>query len=290
MANQIWTIGAILKWTGQYFGTRGIESPRLDAEVLLSHVLGTARIYLYVHFDEPLEAAELAQYREYIRQRVARQPVAYIIGQREFMGLTFKVTPAVLVPQPDTEVLVQAALDRLQATPTARVADIGTGSGAIVLSLLYYMKQLRAAAVDISPAALKVAAANAAALGVVDRATFYEGDLLAPLAGETFTAIVSNPPYIPTADIAGLAPEVRSAEPMGALDGGADGLAFYRRLVAEAPSLLLPGGFLAVEVGVHEAQPVAEMAAAQTVYGRTEILKDLAGIDRVVVLWKKTAV
>ena len=290
MANQIWTIGAILKWTGQYFGTRGIESPRLDAEVLLSHVLGKARIYLYVHFDEPLEAAELAQYREYIRQRVARQPVAYIIGQREFMGLTFKVTPAVLVPQPDTEVLVQAALDRLQATPTARVADIGTGSGAIVLSLLYYMKQLRAAAVDISPAALKVAAANAAALGVVDRATFYEGDLLAPLAGETFTAIVSNPPYIPTADIADLAPEVRSAEPMGALDGGADGLAFYRRLVAEAPSLLLPGGFLAVEVGVHEAQPVAEMAAAQTVYSRTEILKDLAGIDRVVVLWKKTAV
>ena len=290
MANQIWTIGAILKWTGQYFGTRGIESPRLDAEVLLSHVLGKARIYLYVHFDEPLEAAELAQYREYIRQRVARQPVAYIIGQREFMGLTFKVTPAVLVPQPDTEVLVQAALDRLQATPTARVADIGTGSGAIVLSLLYYMKQLRAAAVDISPAALKVAAANAAALGVADRATFYEGDLLAPLAGETFMAIVSNPPYIPTADIAGLAPEVRSAEPMGALDGGADGLAFYRRLVAEAPSLLLPGGFLAVEVGVHEAQPVAEMAAAQTVYSRTEILKDLAGIDRVVVLWKKTAV
>lgn len=289
MANQIWTIGAILKWTGQYFGTRGIESPRLDAEVLLSHVLGKARIYLYVHFDEPLEAAELAQYREYIRQRVARQPVAYIIGQREFMGLTFKVTPAVLVPQPDTEVLVQAALDRLQATPTARVADIGTGSGAIVLSLLYYMKQLRAAAVDISLAALKVAAANAAALGVADRATFYEGDLLAPLAGETFMAIVSNPPYIPTADIAGLAPEVRSAEPMGALDGGADGLAFYRRLVAEAPSLLLPGGFLAVEVGVHEAQPVAEMAA-QTVYSRTEILKDLAGIDRVVVLWKKTAV
>jgi release factor glutamine methyltransferase len=290
MANQIWTIGSILKWTGQYFGTRGIESPRLDAEVLLSHVLGKPRIYLYVHFDEPLEAAELAQYREYIRQRVARQPVAYIVGRREFMGLTFQVTPAVLVPQPDTEVLVQAAIDRLPAMPTARVADIGTGSGAIALSLLYYMKQLRAAAVDISQAALTVAAANAAALGVADRAVFYEGDLLAPLAGETFTAIVSNPPYIPTADIAGLAPEVRSAEPMGALDGGADGLAFYRRLVANAPAFIVPGGFLAVEVGIHEAQPVIELAERQTAYDRTEILKDLAGIDRVVVLWTKGSV
>ena len=286
MANQIWTIGSILKWTEQYFGTRGIDSPRLDAEVLLSHVLGKERIYLYVHFDEPLEAPELAAYREYIKQRVARQPVAYIIGRREFMGLSFRVTPAVLVPQPDTEILVQAALDRLAAKPAARVADIGTGSGAIVLSLLYYRKELQASAVDISADALAVAAENAASLGVAERVTFCEGDLLAPLAGQQFAAIVSNPPYIPTADIAGLAPEVRTAEPMGALDGGADGLVFYRRLVADAPALLASDGFLAMEVGIHEAAPVAALAQASGAFARTEVLKDLAGIERVVVCWR----
>lgn len=286
MANQIWTIGSILKWTEQYFGTRGIDSPRLDAEVLLSHVLGKERIYLYVHFDEPLEAPELAAYREYIKQRVARQPVAYIIGRREFMGLSFRVTPAVLVPQPDTEILVQAALDRLAAKPAARIADIGTGSGAIVLSLLYYRKELQASAVDISADALAVAAENAASLGVAERVTFCEGDLLAPLAGQQFAAIVSNPPYIPTADIAGLAPEVRTAEPMGALDGGADGLVFYRRLVADAPALLASDGFLAMEVGIHEAAPVAALAQASGAFARTEVLKDLAGIERVVVCWR----
>ena len=286
MANQIWTIGSILKWTEQYFGTRGIDSPRLDAEVLLSHVLGKERIYLYVHFDEPLEAPELAAYREYIKQRVARQPVAYIIGRREFMGLSFRVTPAVLVPQPDTEILVQAALDRLAAKPAARIADIGTGSGAIVLSLLYYRKELQASAVDISADALAVAAENAASLGVAERVMFCEGDLLAPLAGQQFDAIVSNPPYIPTADIAGLAPEVRTAEPMGALDGGADGLVFYRRLVADAPALLVSDGFLAMEVGIHEAAPVAALAQASGAFARTEVLKDLAGIERVVVCWR----
>lgn len=286
MANQIWTIGSILKWTEQYFGTRGIDSPRLDAEVLLSHVLGKERIYLYVHFDEPLEAPELAAYREYIKQRVARQPVAYIIGRREFMGLSFRVTPAVLVPQPDTEILVQAALDRLAAKPAARVADIGTGSGAIVLSLLYYRKELQASAVDISADALAVAAENAASLGVAERVMFCEGDLLAPLAGQQFDAIVSNPPYIPTADIAGLAPEVRTAEPMGALDGGADGLVFYRRLVADAPALLASDGFLAMEVGIHEAAPVAALAQASGAFARAEVLKDLAGIERVVVCWR----
>ena len=286
MANQIWTIGSILKWTEQYFGTRGIDSPRLDAEVLLSHVLGKERIYLYVHFDEPLEAPELAAYREYIKQRVARQPVAYIIGRREFMGLSFRVTPAVLVPQPDTEILVQAALDRLAAKPAARIADIGTGSGAIVLSLLYYRKELQASAVDISADALAVAAENAASLGVAERVMFCEGDLLAPLAGQQFDAIVSNPPYIPTADIAGLAPEVRTAEPMGALDGGADGLVFYRRLVADAPALLASDGFLAMEVGIHEAAPVAALAQASGAFARAEVLKDLAGIERVVVCWR----
>lgn len=282
---ELWTIGRILKWTEQYFKEKGIESPRLDAEVLLSHILGRERIYLYVHFDEPLEPAELARYREAIKQRVQRVPVAYIIGEKEFMGLTFKVTADTLVPRPDTEILVQAAVERLRARgETPRFADIGTGSGAICLSILHFLPKAQADTVDISPAARAVAEENAAALEVADRVTFHTGDLLAPLAGQCYDAILSNPPYIPDGDIAALAPEVRLKEPRTALAGGKDGLDFYRRLTADAPAHLKDGGFLAVEVGIHQAAPVAALAVPA--FSRTEILKDYAGIERVVIAWK----
>lgn len=282
---ELWTIGRILKWTEQYFKEKGIESPRLDAEVLLSHILGRERIYLYVHFDEPLEPAELARYREAIKQRVQRVPVAYIIGEKEFMGLTFKVTEDTLVPRPDTEILVQAAIERLRARGDApRFADIGTGTGAICLSVLHFLPKAQADTVDISPAARAVAEENAAALGASDRITFHTGDLLAPLAGQCYDAILSNPPYIPDDDIAALAPEVRLKEPHTALAGGKDGLDFYRRLMADAPALLKDGGFLAVEVGIHQAAPVAALAVPS--FSRTEILKDYAGIERVVIAWK----
>ncbi len=282
---ELWTIGRILKWTEQYFKEKGIESPRLDAEVLLSHILGRERIYLYVHFDEPLEPAELARYREAIKQRVQRVPIAYIIGEKEFMGLTFKVTEDTLVPRPDTEILVQAAIERLRARGDApRFADIGTGTGAICLSVLHFLPKAQADTVDISPAARAIAEENAAALEVADRVTFHTGDLLAPLAGQCYDAILSNPPYIPDGDIAALAPEVRLKEPHTALAGGKDGLDFYRRLMADAPALLKDGGFLAVEVGIHQAAPVAALAAPS--FSRTEILKDYAGIERVVIAWK----
>ncbi len=282
---ELWTIGRILKWTEQYFKEKGIESPRLDAEVLLSHILGRERIYLYVHFDEPLEPAELARYREAIKQRVQRVPIAYIIGEKEFMGLTFKVTEDTLVPRPDTEILVQAAIERLRARGDApRFADIGTGTGAICLSVLHFLPKAQADTVDISPAARAVAEENAAALGASDRITFHTGDLLAPLAGQCYDAILSNPPYIPDDDIAALAPEVRLKEPHTALAGGKDGLDFYRRLMANAPALLKDGGFLAVEVGIHQAAPVAALAVPS--FSRTEIIKDYAGIERVVIAWK----
>ncbi|MCR5559213.1 MAG: peptide chain release factor N(5)-glutamine methyltransferase [Schwartzia sp.] len=282
---QVWTIGRILKWSEQYFRSRGIDTPRLDAEVLLSHVLGEKRIFLYVNFDKPLQKEELALYREMVKRRAAREPVAYIVGARDFMGLRFKVSPAVLVPQPDTETLVGAVMDRLENSGDLRIADIGTGSGAIALSLLYYMPSVTAAAVDISGEALEVARENAVKLGLEDRVTFYEGDLFSPLEGEKFAAVVSNPPYIPHDDIEGLEPEVK-AEPLGALDGGADGLDFYRRLVDEAGNLLAEKGFLAMEVGINEAAEVADMAKTAG-WERSEIIADLAGIDRVVVLWKK---
>ena len=287
--NQIWTIGRILKWTEEYFGQKGVESPRLDAEVMLSHVLGKQRIYLYVHFDEPLQAEELAAYRTMIKQRIDRVPVAYILGEKEFMGLTFKVTPDTLVPRPDTEILVQAAVDRLKQWTDAdvRLADIGTGSGAICLSVLSMLDNIVADTVDISSAARAVAEENAAALGLSERVTFHTGDLLAPIREQQFTAILSNPPYIPEADIQGLAPEVRCKEPMTALCGGKDGLDFYRRLCDEAPAMLTDDGFMAFEVGIHQATEVAQLAEASPLIVRTEILKDYAGIDRVVVAWRK---
>lgn len=319
MNDKIWTIGRILKWTEQYFKDKGIESPRLDAEVLLAHVLEKQRIYLYVHFDEPLQPAELAAYREMIKQRVLRVPVAQILGEKEFMGLTFKVTADTLVPRPDTEILVQAAVERLKAMKgeakapedealadgeeassaadrdeaaadvsqePLRIADIGTGSGAICLSVLRYLAGTVADTVDISPAARAVAEENAASLGLQDRVTFHTGDLLQPLVGMTFAAILSNPPYIPEANIATLAPEVRLKEPHTALSGGQDGLDFYRRLAKEAPAMLVPGGFMAFEVGIHQAEPVAALAKANPLIARTEILPDYAGIDRVVVAWR----
>lgn len=290
MNDKIWTIGRILKWTEQYFKDKGIESPRLDAEVLLAHVLEKQRIYLYVHFDEPLQPGELAAYREMIKKRVLRVPVAQILGEKEFMGLTFKVTADTLVPRPATEILVQAAVDRLRAMAgeePLRFADIGTGSGAICLSVLHYLSDTVADTVDISPAARAVAEENAASLGLADRVTFHTGDLLQPLSGISFAAILSNPPYIPEADIAKLAPEVRLKEPHTALSGGQDGLDFYRRLAKEAPAMLVPGGFTAFEVGIHQAGDVADLLKANPLIDRTEILPDYAGIDRVVVGWRK---
>lgn len=290
MNDKIWTIGRILKWTEQYFKDKGIESPRLDAEVLLAHVLEKQRIYLYVHFDEPLQPGELAAYREMIKKRVLRVPVAQILGEKEFMGLTFKVTADTLVPRPDTEILVQATVDRLRAMAgeePLRFADIGTGSGAICLSVLHYLAGTVADTVDISPAARAVAEENAASLGLADRITFHTGDLLQPLSGISFAAILSNPPYIPEADIVKLAPEVRLKEPHTALSGGQDGLDFYRRLANEAPAMLVPGGFTAFEVGIHQAGDVADLLKANPLIDRTEILPDYAGIDRVVVGWRK---
>jgi len=280
---QVWTIGSILKWSEQYFGSHGAETPRLDAEVLLSYLLGQKRIFLYVHFDQPLTAEELARYREMVKRRAAGEPVAYICGEKEFMGLTFKVTPAVLVPQPDTETLVEAAMERLKGKDAPRVADVCTGSGAIALALAHYLPEALLAATDISAAAIGIAKQNAENLSLSERTEFFEGDLLAPLAGKTFDAIVSNPPYIPSGDIAGLSREVR-AEPRIALDGGADGLDFYHRLVHESADVLEPDGFLAVECGATQAGAIAEMATDR--FGKTETLRDLAGRERVVVLWK----
>ena len=279
-----WTIGKILKWTEQYFAEKKIDNPRLDAEVLLSHVLKKERIYLYVHFDEPLEAPELKAYRELVKGRVQHVPVAYLTGCREFMGLSFHVTPAVLIPRPETEILVQIAVERLRAKEGEKIfADIGTGSGAICLSVLHYVPEARAETVDISEEARTVAGQNAEQLGVADRIVFHTGDLMAPLRGKRFCAILSNPPYIPDGDIEGLPEDVRCAEPRTALAGGSDGLAFYRRLASEAADYLTEDGFLAMELGIHQAEPVRQLLEAAGRWTSVDIRKDLAGIKRVVI-------
>lgn len=282
---EIWTVGSILKWTEQYFREKGVESPRLDAEILLSHVLEKERIYLYVEFDAPLERQELARFRALVKQRAMRVPVAYIVGYKEFMGLRFSVTPDVLIPRPDTEILVEAALGRLEKLSAPRLLDIGVGSGAILLSLLAKLPEATGVAVDISPEALEVARRNAEALGVAQRVVFRCGDLYAPVAGETFDAVLSNPPYIPEADLAALAPEVRK-EPRGALAAGRDGLDFYRRLTARGAEFVRADGFLALEIGVFQAAAVAALAEGMQGFGKAEVLKDYGGIERVVLARK----
>ncbi|QJW46794.1 peptide chain release factor N(5)-glutamine methyltransferase [bacterium BFN5] len=280
--NAPWTIGSILTWTGQYFAEKGVENPRLDAEVLLSHILERERIQLYVNFDQPLQPHELTAYREAVKKRVARMPVAYITGCKEFMGLEFCVTPAVLIPRPDTEILVEAVLKKLHGFEQPVLLDLGTGSGAIIVSLLANLPTAAGAAVDISDKALDIARQNAEKNQVSSRLKFYQGDLYQPVAGQTFDAIISNPPYIPDSDIQELTQEVRK-EPHLALAGGPDGLGFYRRIVRDAAQYLNAGGLLAVEVGIHQAQAVAALAQPVEQLVFTEIIKDYSGIERVVV-------
>lgn len=278
---EVWTIGKILNWTKQYFEEKGVDSPRLDAEVLLSHILKCDRIHLYVNFDRPLVGEELSSFRQMVKARAQRMPVAYILGEKEFMGHSFRVTPDVLIPRPDTEILVEEAIRLLAEKEAPRIVDIGTGSGAILLSVLKGTEGSTGVAVDLSPAALAVAKSNGERLGLADRAEFRLGDLYAPVDG-LFDAILSNPPYIPVRDMEGLSPEVKQ-EPEMALVGGADGLDFYRRLIDDAPRYLKEGGIVLFEVGIHQAQAVAELGKRRG-FSAQRILPDYAGIDRVVVL------
>jgi release factor glutamine methyltransferase len=276
-----WTVGGVLQWTKQFFADKGIDNPRLDAEVLLAHVLRTDRLRLYVDYHKPLQPEELAAYRELIKQRAQRIPVAYLTGEKEFMGLSFYVGSAVLIPRPDTEILVAAVLDRAKDLANARVVDVGTGSGAIGLSILYNLPTARGKAIDISVDALTMARRNAERLGVATRIEFLHGDLLEPVVGECFDIVVSNPPYIPTGDIAVLDMEVLK-EPLQALDGGKDGLNFYRRIIEQSTSILASGGWLLFEVGINQAQDVAALMRATGLFETIETIKDLAGVDRVV--------
>ena len=290
--NGMWTITRILAWTRQYFAGKGIENPRLDAELLLCEVLHCERITLYVHFDQPLQESELARYRDFIIRRGKQEPLAYILGHKEFYKYDFKVTPAVLVPRPETELLVEkVAQAPMPAEP--RILDVGTGSGAILISLLAELPQAAGVGVDKSAAALAVAKANAAyvATQVKDatlpaRFTWTESDVLTALpATERFDVLVSNPPYIPSGVIPTLARDVQR-EPHLALDGGQDGLSIYRRLLTAAPAYLQPDSLVALEIGEEQGGAVAALAAAAG-FTVQVVLQDYANLDRMVLATKE---
>ena len=283
--NKILTIGALLQWTQQYFAGKGIDSPRLDAEILLAHVLHKERIYLYAHYDEPMNGEELAAYRAMVKQRADRLSVAHILGTKAFMGLDFKVSEDVLIPRPETEMLVETVVAAAKGTAPA-IIDIGTGSGAIILSLLHYLPQATGTGVDISPKALAIAAENGRTLSLDGRVTWIESDLFTKVPKGACDWLVSNPPYLTKGDMEQLQPEVRH-DPALALYGGDDGLDFYRRIAADSPAFVKVGGHCAVEIGAGQADDVTAIFCTGGAYEHDQTVKDYGGIDRVLVFSRK---
>ncbi len=280
-APQTWTVGSLVKWATDDFQARGIESPRLDAELIVAHALAITRTQVIIDAQRPLADVELAKLRALVKRRRAREPMAYLLGQREFYGRVFKVDKRVLVPRPDTETLVDVALERTRAcSMSMRLLDLCTGSGCVAITLARERPTSRVTATDVSADALEVARANAQRLGAYNVA-FVEGDLYAPVAGARFDVITANAPYIATSEIATLMPDVRDFEPRLALDGGTDGLDLVRRIVADASSVLVPGGVLALEVGAGEAAAVAALLSEHG-FASVDVRRDYGKIERVV--------
>ena len=274
-----WTIKGVLDWATADFSSRGMDSPRLEAEILLAHLLRCERIRLYTDFDRPLEEGELARYREAIARRRKGVPSAHITGRREFWSIELEVSPEVLVPRPDTETLVEAALE---VGPGESVLDLCTGSGCVVIALASERPKAEFDATDISPAACEIARANADRQGLAERITVFEGDLFDAVPdGKTYDMIVSNPPYVTTGEIPTLSPEVRN-EPALALDGGPDGLDIIRRILEGAHRHLNPGGAILIELDPRQAEIAAGELGERALGVRGRIVKDLAGRARVV--------
>ena len=273
-------IGDALRQAVQTLVCAGIETAALDARVLLMAVLGVDAVYLAVHRDVPLTAEQHSQYDALIRRRAKHQPVAYLTGEREFMSLSFLVRPGVLIPRPDTEILAEYAIGQCRKIICPAVLDICTGSGALAVSIAHFVPEAQVTAVDIADDALDTARANAARHGV--QVAVLRRDVLSGWSdfSGTFDVVVSNPPYIRRGEIAGLPPDVRDFEPHLALDGGTDGLDFYRVLVHDLPQLLKPGGIAAFEVGYDQADAVAALLKER--FAAVETIRDLSGQPRVV--------
>jgi release factor glutamine methyltransferase len=276
-----WTVASVLRWATEDFRSRGITSPRLDAELLLGFALGMGRTQLIIELMRPLAPDELGRFRELVKRRRAHEPVAYILGVREFYGRPFRVDRRVLVPRPDTETLVEVALERTRhVSLSMRALDLCTGSGCVAISLARERPTSCVWATDLSEDAIAVARENALRLGAYN-VVLRAGDLFAPARGRRFDVVTANPPYIREGEIPGLDADIRAYEPHVALSGGADGLVVIRRIVEDAPSVLAPGGVLAIEVGAGQAREVATLFEGRG-FVEVERARDYGRIERVV--------
>lgn len=274
-----WTIRRVLTWTTGHFEKKSIDAPRLTSEILLAHVLKVDRVRLYVDLDRPLSKDELATFRALIERRLSGEPTQYLVGVKEFYGRKFKVDARVLIPRPETELLVEAALQKLPKDSPSRVLDLCTGSGCIAVTIAAERPQASVWAVDLSKDACAVASENAEALGVGGRVTIREGDLYAPIPeGAKFDLIVSNPPYIKSAEIPGLMIEVRK-EPLLALDGGPEGVDVIRRIAQDGARFLKAGGTLALEIAENHGPEVKAVLEAAG-WAQVRIEKDLERRER----------
>lgn len=285
MPRTVWTVGDAMDWTVRYFEEKDVPQPRVSAEWLLSAATGLSRIELYAYRDRPLADEERSTLREAVRLRAEGMPLQYVTGEVPFRTVVLRVKPGVFIPRPETEVLVEVGLEHLRAASRVGIAvDLCTGSGAVAVSLARECEGLRVWGTDVSPEAIEVSLGNSLRTGVADRVSFLQGDLFEPLPSELrgrVELILSNPPYVPSEDLAGLPREVASYEPATALDGGLDGLDVVRRICAGAGEWLAPGGLLAVEVDSRRAEAarrVFEEAGLVDVFVR----KDLTGRDRIV--------
>ncbi|REJ70881.1 MAG: peptide chain release factor N(5)-glutamine methyltransferase [Planctomycetota bacterium] len=278
-----WTVRRVLEWTTGYLKEHGSETPRLDAEVLLAHAKGCPRIHLYTSYDETLPEAVRASMREMVKRRAEAEPVAYLVGHREFFGLDFQVTRDVLIPRPDTETLVVEALEALKPLSSPRVLDIGTGSGCIAVAIAANNPVAQVTAVDASAAALDVARRNVEHHRLADRVRILESDLFAAIANsDPFDLIVSNPPYVADGEMDQLQPDIRLHEPHSALVAGPDGLNVIRSIIEQAPARLRPEGALLLECSPEQAAEIQSLFAACPQYEQIRVIEDLAGRPRVV--------
>ncbi len=281
----IWTTRKLLGWTSGYLEKQGVQSPRLSAEMLLAHVLSVPRVSLYTDLDRPAGDLERAAYRELVERAAAHEPVQYLVGRAHFFSMVFEVNADVLIPRPSTETLVEHVIQHAKRTPGFRdpvVADIGTGSGAIAVSLAKHLPGARVIATDLSDAALAVAQRNAETNGVADRIEFRRGDLYEAM-GERVNYLCSNPPYISDAEWAEVESNVKDYEPTGALRSGADGLDHLRPLIAQAGEHLLEPGQLVFEIAASQRGAVLELAGSATHIDGAHVVADAEGFDRVLV-------
>ena len=274
------TVLDVIKRTSDFFAGKEIESPRLNAELLIGHALGRGRMQLYLEFERPLTEAELEHIRPLVRRRAQREPLQYIVGETDFHGLKLQVDRRALIPRPETEYLVELVI-AAQPRPPARILDLGTGSGAIALALAKAFPAATVVATDVSPAALELARANAAKTGLLERVEFLESNWFARVPQQSFNLIVSNPPYLSPAETAETAPEVRGFEPANALTGQGDGSGDIQAIIGGVSQYLAPAGLLALETGITQHGRILAWME-QAGFGQRQSRPDLTGRDRYV--------